>query len=112
MATYQDVNLTLGDTWTLVCTCHEANGALMNVASAEWRLASTTARLYLGTVSSNNIAIGNNGIVTVTILPSDQLTANIAAGSYNHELFVVGSTDSIQITGKAHIANSLRSSFP
>jgi hypothetical protein len=114
MPTPQDVTLILGDTWTLICSCHDATGNAMAVASAEWRLASTSGRLFLGTVSSNNIAIASGGVVTVTVSPSDQATANVQAGSFTHELFVIGtsSVGSIQITGKAHVLNSLKNQYP
>lgn len=113
MATPQDVTLILGDTWTLICTCHDNTGAAMNVASAEWRLATTSNSVFKGTVASNNISIANN-IVTVTVPPSDQATANIQPGTVQHELFVEGtsSVSSIQVTGKAIIHNSLKNKYP
>ena len=114
MPTTQDVTLLLGDTWTLICTCHDANNNILAVDSAEWRIASTQSLEYLGTVGTNNIFIANGGVVTVIVPPSDQATANIQPGSYTHELFITGNTavGSIQVTGKAYVQDSLKHKYP
>lgn len=113
MATNQDVNLILGEVWEIICTCHDSSGTLMDVAAAEWRLASTASRLLMAT-DLDNITILNPGVVSISVPPSTQATANVQPGSFTHELFVTGnnSVGSIQITGRAMVTDSLKHKYP
>lgn len=114
MTTSQDVNLVLGEVWSIICTCHDANGAIMVVDTAEWRLASTTTRLLLVSSNTDSIVITSPGVLEVTVTPTDQLTANIAPGLFQHELFVTGNNTvgSIQVAGKATVTTSLKFLYP
>jgi hypothetical protein len=111
MATNQDIKLTLGDEWIIVCTCRHANNDLFIIEEAEWRMATSNSEVLVAQVG-DGITVTANGKCEIRITPDEQETANVQPGSYFHELFVSGdNVASIQVVGKARVMNSLRSQF-
>lgn len=111
MAARSDIAFHLGSTWEYECECRNADGELISIQSAEWRLASA-AQLIKATVG-NGITITGQGKCTVRIPPSMQ--TSVPAGIHRHELWVVEAgtlIESVQIVGSANIAQSLRKQFP
>jgi hypothetical protein len=111
MANRVEIAFQLGSTWELLCDCFNVDRTPTIIASAEWRLCSTTARLVKVT-SPADIDIIGPGQCLVTVQPS--LQTNIVPGTYDHELWILDDQgiESVQIVGPCTIVQSLKKRFP
>ncbi len=114
MAKSQDINLIIGDAWHIVCTCRDADGHLLPITDAEWRMSTSNNRVFLASVSNGEITITGNGKCEILVDPDIQSDANVQPGVYYHELFVSGASTnaSIQVVGKARLEQSLKVQYP
>lgn len=112
MANKVDIAFHIGSTWELMCDCYNVDRTPVQISKAEWRLASSTARLVKATSDGGEIEITNPGQCLVVV--PEALQVNLVAGTYEHELWVLDDQGigSVQIIGTATIVQSLRKRFP
>lgn len=113
MANREDMAFHLEETWDILATVTDAaRQPVTNIAQAEWRLASPTARLVKATLGEG-IEVAGPGALLIRI-PSAMQTG-IVRGSYDHELWILDGTtgvDSIQVVGTVAVLDSLKRRFP
>lgn len=113
MTTHVDVSFYIGENWEIDATCRDADGTLIDIQSAEWRLANKRNLILKATVG-NGIFISNTGKLSIVVTPSMQTSSNVANGSFYHELWVASPTleGTIQFSGNLTANSSLRVTYP
>jgi hypothetical protein len=111
MPQVKDIAFQLNDTWDIEADCRDASNNLLDIATAEWRVATESERLLLATID-DGISVTGLGLLSIQIPMNMQ--AGINAGLYDHELWVVdsGGFASVQFYGKINVVQSLKRKFP
>ncbi len=112
MSRRQDIAFHLGSTWEIECEVRNADGDLIEISAAEWRLADQSTNMVKATIG-DGITVTGPGRCVVRVTPTMQ--AAVVAGNHVHELWVreaVTLVESVQVVGSANIVRSLKKKFP
>lgn len=110
MAASGSLTLVLGETWSIVVSCHDANGAALDLTGATTELRIATCGAVVEDVAGVLSDTPTDGIVTFPISPADQVVANYNPSViYQMEIRVTLADGSItdQFQGQLYVQPSL-----
>ena len=102
MSVRDDFTVRLGETWTYVVSCTDADGSAVSPATADWKLEELDGTTVLALTQISGIIIGVS-TCTITVQTSNQ--SGVLPGAYRHRLKITdaGGAISRQVHGQIQV---------